>query len=139
MIIAEELLTDHKGNIPDDLKAFCFQDNHGKKKKILYVERVIGDDRARIMFNEKWEYYKCDSNFKYLNEDIPRPRNLKKILEIMDRLSEDFNFVRVDLFLIKNKIYFGELTFIPTAGFLQFKDEKENLKWGNYIGDNLLD
>ena len=137
-IVAEKLLTDEKGNIPDDLKAFCFQDNDGNKKKILYVERVIGDERARIMFNEKWQPVNYDSNFEKLEEKIPRPKNLNKIIQIMDKLSEDFNFVRVDLFLLNNKIYFGELTFIPTAGFLKFKKEEDNLEWGSYMGDNLM-
>lgn len=137
-IIAEELLTDDKGNIPDDFKCFCFQDNDGNKKKVLYVERVIGNERARILFDENWNQIQLESNFELLDEKIPRPKNLKKILSIIDKLSEDFNFVRVDLFLLNNKIYFGELTFIPTAGYLQFKNEEDNLRWGSYIGDNKL-
>ena len=137
-IIAEELLTDDKGNIPDDFKCFCFQDNEGNKKKVLYVERVIGNERARILFDENWNQIQLESNFELLEEKIPRPKNLKKILSIIDILSEDFNFVRVDLFLLNNKIYFGELTFIPTAGYLQFKNEEDNLRWGSYIGDNKL-
>ena len=137
-IIAEELLVNDDGTIPDDLKCFCFQDNYGKRRKILYVERVVGDNRARIMFDEKWKKIKIESNFEELNEKISKPRNLKKILEIIDKLSEDFNFVRVDLFLVGEKIYFGELTFIPTAGYLQFKNDAENIMWGNYIGNNKM-
>ena len=33
------------------------------------------------------------------------------MLEIVRPLSEDFPFVRVDLFLVRDRIYFGELTF----------------------------
>ena len=137
-IIAEELLIDKAGNIPDDLKCFCFQDNNGQKRKILYVERVIGDDRARILFDENWNQIHLDSNFELLDEKIPKPQNLKKILKVIDSLSEDFNFVRVDLFVLKEKIYFGELTFIPTAGYLRFKKEEDDLAWGSYIGDNKI-
>lgn len=135
-ILAEELLTDSENHIPDDLKAFCFQDNEGHKKKILYVERVIGDERARIMFDENWRPVNYDSNFDKLDEKIPRPQNLKKIVEIMDILSDDFNFVRVDLFVLNNKIYFGELTFIPTAGYLKFTNPAHDLEWGSFIGNN---
>ena len=136
-IIAEELL-EEKGRIPDDLKCFCFQDDNGNKKKILYVERVIGEERERIHFDENWKEIKIDSLFKPLKEKIPKPKNLKKIVEIIDTLSEDFNFVRVDLFVLNDKIYFGELTFIPTAGYLIFKDEKVDYEWGSYIGSNKL-
>lgn len=135
-IVAEELLVDEKNNIPDDLKCFCFQDNNGNKKKILYVERVIGDERERIMFDEKWNVVNYNSNFKQLEEKIPKPKNLKEIVKVIDKLSEEFNFVRVDLFLFNNIIYFGELTFIPTAGYLRFENPDHDLEWGSWIGNN---
>lgn len=133
-IIAEELLLNN-GSIPDDLKCFCFQDNEGNKRKILYVERVVGDERARIMYDENWNFVHYDSNFEKLTDSIPRPKNLKKILDIIDKLSEDFNFVRVDLYLLNMDIYFGELTFIPTAGYLKFKNIQDDLEWGSFIGN----
>lgn len=60
---------------------------------------------------------------------------------MIDKLSEDFNFVRVNLLLLllKNKIYFGELTFIPTAGYLKFKNYEDDLNWESYIGNNKLE
>lgn len=39
---------------------------------------------------------------------------------IAEKLSQDFSFVRVDLYWINNKIYFGELTFYPWSGYVQF-------------------
>lgn len=132
-IVAEELLLDEDGNIPDDLKCFCFKDEKGIRRKILYIERVIGDERARVMFNDKWEVIDYGCNFEKLNISLKRPQNYKKILSIIDTLSQDFNFVRVDLFLVKNKIYFGELTFIPTAGYLKFDRDDVDLEWGSYI------
>lgn len=138
MIIAEELLTDKDNNIPDDLKCFCFEDNAGNKRKILYVERVIGDNRERLMFDENWKSVNYNCSFKKLDEEIPKPKNLKEILKVIDKLSEEFNFVRVDLFLFNNKIYFGELTFIPTAGYLKFDNPEHDVEWGSWIGDNKI-
>ncbi len=135
-IIAEEYLSDKKGSIPDDLKCFCFQDNDGVKRKILYVERVVDGKRYRKLFDENWKEVKVETNFLLLEDNLPKPKNLKEILKIIDKLSSDFNFVRVDLFTIGERIYFGELTFIPTAGYLVFKNEEDNLLWGSYIGDN---
>lgn len=138
-IIAEKLLLDEKGNIPDDLKCFCFIDNAGTRRKILYQERVIGDERHRIMFDEHWRPVNYNiNNFSKLNINIKKPKNYKKILKVIDKLSEDFNFVRVDLFLLGDKIYFGELTFVPTAGYVQFANDQTNQLWGSWIGDNLL-
>ena len=39
------------------------------------------------------------------------------MFEIARRLSKGINFVRVDLYQCKDKIYFGEFTFFPDAGF----------------------
>ena len=37
-------------------------------------------------------------------------------IEIARELSADFKFVRVDLYDINGRVYFGELTFSPTNG-----------------------
>lgn len=132
-IVIDELLVDEKGNLPDDIKCFCFN-NNGVKHKVLYQERVIGDERYRIMFDEDWNIIDVKSSFKKLDIDLQRPKNHKEIIKVIDKLSEDFNFVRVDLFLFKNKIYFGELTFTPTAGYLKFDDNETDLLWGSWIG-----
>ena len=136
-IVAEKLILDKNGNIPDDLKCFCFIDNDGIKRKILYIERVIDDERYRILFDEDWNPIDCKLSFEKLDFKIEKPDNYKEILYVIDRLSEDFNFVRVDLYILDKEIYFGELTFIPTAGFLKFEDENIDLLWGSYIGNNL--
>jgi hypothetical protein len=131
-IVAESLLKDKHGNIPDDLKCFCFKDSNGKRRKILYLERVIGDERFRINFDENWKRINVKSNFQPLNINLKKPKNYKEILHIIDKLSEDFNFVRVDLFLLDDKIYFGELTFTPSAGYLKFEDDSDKI-WGSWI------
>lgn len=137
-IVAEKLLLDTKGNIPDDLKCFCFIDNDGIKRKFLYSERVVGDDRKRVIFDENWKPIDIGvTGFEKLNIKLKKPKNSKKILQIIDKLSSQFNFVRVDLYLLKDKIYFGELTFSPTAGYMKFKDNKTDLLWGEYIGNQL--
>lgn len=137
-IVAEKLIIDKNNEIPDDLKCFCFQDNDGNKRKILYIERVIDDERYRIMFDENWRILDYGGSFEKLDIKIKKPKNYKEILHVIDKLSEDFNFVRVDLYVIGNNIYFGELTFIPTAGYLKFDDNKTDKIWGEYIGSNKL-
>ena len=132
-IIAEKLLLDKKGNIPDDLKCFCFKDKKGIRRKILYTERVIGDDRYRIMFDENWQPVDYSSHFGKLDIKLKKPKNYKEILHVIDKLSEDFDFVRVDLFTLGDEIYFGELTFFPTAGFMNFENPDTNKLWGSWI------
>ena len=38
------------------------------------------------------------------------------MIELCHKLSEGLFFVRIDMYIIKNKIYFGEITFFPEGG-----------------------
>lgn len=56
--------------------------------------------------------------------NVPRPEHLEQMIQIARVLSADFDFVRVDLYDIKGKVYFGELTFTPANGvFPSYKEE----------------
>ena len=61
------------------------------------------------------------------------PENLNEMISIAEQLSNGFKFLRVDLYNIKAKIYFGELTFYPAAGMLPFVPEKWDDKLGKYL------
>ena len=47
---------------------------------------------------------------------IPKPENMELAFEYAEKLSQDFPFVRCDLYIVHGKIYFGELTFTPSGG-----------------------
>ena len=55
------------------------------------------------------------------------------MLEIARRLSEDFPFVRVDLYNVDGKLYFGELTFYPWTGYVQFTPDEFDFELGDYF------
>lgn len=61
------------------------------------------------------------------------PVNLSDMMKIAERLSETLPFLRVDLYNVQGKIYFGELTFFPNSGMGTFTDEEWNLKMGEWI------
>ena len=52
------------------------------------------------------------------------------MLRIAGRLSEDFPYVRVDLYNVDGEIYFGELTFYPWSGYVQFVPDELDYKFG---------
>ena len=58
-----------------------------------------------------------------INEDAPKPENLEEMLQISTKLSEDFPFARIDLYSLANKIYFGEVTFYPWSGYMEFEPD----------------
>lgn len=64
---------------------------------------------------------------------VAKPKNLKDMISICEKLSEGFLFIRVDLYNVDGKIYFGELTFYPASGFGVFKPDEWNFKLGDMI------
>jgi hypothetical protein len=64
---------------------------------------------------------------------LPNSKMTKKLLECASKLSQGFPHVRVDLYIVKDKIYFGELTFTNGAGFDNIKPYKFDLELGKKI------
>ena len=61
------------------------------------------------------------------------PVNLNRMIKLAEMLSKNIPFLRVDLYEVNGKIYFGELTFYPASGFGKFKPEDCDRKLGDLI------
>lgn len=61
------------------------------------------------------------------------PVNLNNMITIAEKLSGGFKFLRVDLYNVKGKIYFGELTFYPASGMGAFVPEEWDEKLGGML------
>lgn len=125
-IIIEEYLGDK-----DTLKVykfFCFNGN----PKVMYVssEEAKYIDYYDINFNKLPYYLKDHEHFP---NEIKKPENYDKMIEISKKLSEDFPFVRVDLYDANGKIYISELTFVPTGGYMKIEPKEALVEWGNWL------
>lgn len=49
-------------------------------------------------------------------EGIEKPNRLDKMLTLAAKLSQPFEFVRIDFYYVNEKIYFSEFTFTPAGG-----------------------
>ena len=72
--------------------------------------------------------YPSDPSKKY-----EMPKNLNEMIEYAKILSKEFLFVRVDFYEIEGKTILGEMTFIPGAGSVKYKDNKYNKIVGSYL------
>ena len=54
-------------------------------------------------------------------------------MDVARKLSANFPFVRVDLYNIDGKIYFGELTFYPWTGYVQFTPDSFDFTLGKLM------
>ncbi len=60
------------------------------------------------------------------------------MLDVAAKLAAQFPFVRVDLYSIGNRIYFGELTFTPGSGLVRFNPKSADLELGKIIDIELV-
>lgn len=126
LIICEKYLEDSSGELMD-YKFFC---SNGKPE---FIQVDIGrfSDHKRNFYNLKWEKleWKCEhDNFE---DQVKKPINLEEMINVATKLSEDFPFVRVDLYSVNDKVYFGELTFTPGAGIELYEPQEIN----KFVGD----
>lgn len=68
------------------------------------------------------------------NLSFKKPQNFDKMLEIVNKLSRPFKFVRIDMYNINGKLYLGEMTFSPGGYNFHFTDSNGNNKDEYYGG-----
>ena len=110
-----------------DYKIFCF---NGKPYCIVYdIDRYIG--HKRNFYDINWNCLHVSSDCPEFIDDMSKPEGLNEMLEVAKILSSDFPFVRVDLYYVNHRIYFGELTFYPWSGYVQFTPDKFDFDLGD--------
>ena len=111
-IICEKYIVDSKNELID-YKFFCFDGEPLFVKADLdrFTEHKVN------FYDMNWNNIDMrESFYKNSNEMVKKPYNFDSMVEIAKKLSKNFQFVRVDLYNVDGKIYFGELTFTPASG-----------------------
>lgn len=132
-IICEEYMSDESKTCLIDYKFYCFS---GKPR---YCQ-VIKDRNAQETVDFYDNYWKLMEftglhipAYPHSKITLKKPEQYESMIEIAGKLSKNLPFIRVDLYLIRNRIYFGELTFYPLAGFGAFTPPEWNDIMGNFI------
>ena len=124
-IIVQKYL-DFGKTFPPDFKLHMFK---GKCKMI----QIIWDrpkETKEIIYTPAWKPLK--ETFTYpKGTNFPKPSNMNKMIKIAEKLSEDFDYARIDLYDFENKILFGEITHYPQSGMLNCSKQLD-LKIGNW-------
>lgn len=119
LVYLEEFIDD--GNsFPTDYKFMCLD---GQVKAIL-VCFDRGNEVHKATYDENWQKIDYIEGATQTSQNVNKPENLDKMLEIARSISSHFEQVRVDLYNAYGKIYIGELTFTADGGVLRnFTDE----------------
>jgi hypothetical protein len=127
LIIVEEKLK-FKNDVPPDFKFFCF---NGRVEIIqVDTERFIKHKR------DLYDRYFNILDVKYIFErgqKIEKPLIYDQAVKIAEELSQDFDFIRVDLYLLDATVYFGELTNVPGNGVENFEPKSFDFELGKKL------
>lgn len=128
-IIAEKFIeVDDKHGLRD-YKFFCFDG----EPKFLFV----ATDRSTDV---KFDFY--DIGFNHIDTtnihlqsglQLEKPEKFEEMVELARKLSQGMKFVRIDLYNVDGKIYFGEYTFFHGGGFYLFYPDKYEKIFGDMI------
>ncbi len=126
-IICEEYLEDETGSLTD-YKFHCFDGD----VKMIEIHRDRYTDHKENYYDLDWKDYGVICKAKK-GLAMDKPKNLEEMIDVAKKLSKDFTYVRVDLYSVKGKIYFGELTFTPANGTDPFYPLEKDLYLGSLI------
>lgn len=133
-IIAEKFMYDEStaNNDLTDYKFWCF---NGKPVFCQVIR-----DRSSV---ETIDFY--DMDWKHLEfvglnpiaknglTPVQKPAQLSEMKSICESLSKSIPFVRIDLYVINEQVYFGEETFYPNSGYGNFFPDRYNREIGNLL------
>ena len=131
--IVEDIIENSDGSDLVDYKFHCF--NGEPKLLFLASDRYLGKNTL------KFDWYDMDLNhlpfksrgYENANKVIPYFEEFDEMKEVARKLSQGMPYVRVDLYLVNGRIYFGELTFFHDAGFVALEPEEWEYKLGSWI------
>lgn len=113
-LLAEKLLS-FSGGVPPDFKFYCARG----RVELVQVDLSRFEEHCRNLYDRDFNRLDVDLVYR-AGPDIQKPKNYEDALEVAEVLSRDFDFIRVDLYLLDDGVYFGELTNTPEGGFGRF-------------------
>ena len=128
--IAEQYMEDESGTELKDYKFFCFD---GVPKLLFVATGRQKDDTRFDFYDTEFNHLPIKNGHENADEWPVKPNNFEEMLTVAAQLSNGISHVRVDLYNINGKIYFGELTFFHWSGIVPFEPVEWDEKMGEWL------
>lgn len=137
VIIAEKLLVD-KTIKPNesliDYKLWCFD---GEPYVFFVVSNRTKNDYQMYLYDLDWNLVEdklvYSDHSKKGKLGIPKPITLQKMIEAARILSKGIPQVRIDFYEVGGELFFGEMTFTSTGGYMRYFTSDYLLEMGERI------
>ena len=130
-IIAEQYMEDTETKELRDYKFFCF--NGVPKALFIATDR---QNREEPYF----DFFDMDFNHLDMRHGHPnaphlpeKPKCFEEMKVLAAKLSKGYPHIRVDLYEVNGKVYFGELTLFHHTGMVNFEPEKWDDIFGSWL------
>ncbi len=121
-----ETMIEENGNTPVDYKFYCF--SGAVECVTVHLDRFV--EHKTKTFDRNFSHHEFRYNLPQWHGTCRRPLIYDSMVNVAEILSRDFQFLRVDLYCIGNKIYFSELTPYPGGISLQFLPLEQDRLFG---------
>jgi hypothetical protein len=117
-IVIEPYLEDANGGSVSDYKFWVFR---GRVAFVQHVRDRMGNQR-RAFYDPDWRRLALDVGPPLpQDEGAPPPVNLERMLDIAETLAAASDFLRIDLYETRGRLYFGEVTVYSHAGLEPYR------------------
>ena len=118
-----------------DYKFYCFNGNPKLiKVQSRYYQKGI---KINYYYDLNWTITDIETklfgNIKLSSVRFPKPKNLKLMIEYAKKFSQEFAFVRVDLYDFNNTVYLSEITFTPANALSPYRDREQRIYLGSLL------
>ena len=129
-VFAEQYREDATGELRD-YKFFCFD---GEVKYLfIATERQSGGEVKFDYFDADFNHLDLVQKHPMSGKKIEKPIMFDQMKDLAAKLSKGLPEVRVDLYEVDGKIYFGEYTFFHHDAIVPFHPDKWDFIWGEQI------
>ena len=127
-VICEQFLSNGDGGEINDYKVLCFDG----EPKYIWVDLDRHSRHSRVVFDLEWNVQPWNQYHYPEALLIPeKPVVLDEMIVTAKKLCADFAHVRVDFFIVNDRLFFGEMTFTNGGGFEEIRPDE----WDYRLGD----
>lgn len=130
-VFAEQYMEDNRLGELRDYKFYCF---HGEPKVMLVVAGRSCGRSAMNYYDMNFNLLDLHQGYPHISRAVDKPICFEEMKQIVTKLSQDIPTVRMDLYEVNGKVYFGEFTFFDSGGTGSFYPRK----WDKIFGDWLM-
>ena len=126
-------MVDESGEDLKDYKVMCF---NGRAEVVEVHENrfVKGKEHTQTFYDRDWNVLPIvQLGLNPCTEQREKPVYMDELFRLSEKISADMYHARIDWYLLKDKIYFGEITFYDGSGFEIFADESQERFLGDMI------